>query len=164
MTASVSEIGKATREEAALAILGDHRTMAISTVRPDGWPQTTIVGYANEGWAIYFMIFRSSQKFSNIAGDDRASVAISGETNYLGDIKAIYAGAHASEVTDPSERERAWTLLLERHPNLADFGPPDLTDAALMRAICKYVSVVDYSKGIGHTEALTVAGEAKSRA
>lgn len=151
-------------EEPALKILDDHRAMAISTVRPDGWPQTTIVGYANDGWTIYFMIFRSSQKFSNIARDDRVSVAISGDTNHLGDIKAVYAGAHASEVTDRSERERAWTLLLERHPNLEDFGPPDPADAAFMRAICKYVSVLDYSKGIGHTEAMTIGVDAKPRA
>jgi hypothetical protein len=45
---------------------------------------------------------------------------------------------------------------LERHPNLADFGLPDNSETALMRAQCKYVSVLDYSKGIGHTEALTV--------
>jgi hypothetical protein len=102
------------------------------------------------------MILRSSQKFSNIARDDRVSVAISGETNFLGDIKAVYAGAHASEVTDASERERAWTLLLERHPNLADFGPPDPVDAPFMRAMCQHVSVLDYSKGIGHTEAMTI--------
>jgi nitroimidazol reductase NimA-like FMN-containing flavoprotein (pyridoxamine 5'-phosphate oxidase superfamily) len=161
---TVAEIGEITVEEPALKILESHRTMAISTVRPDGWPQTTIVGYTNEGWAIYFMIFRGSQKFENIALDDRVSIAVSSETNYLGDIKAVYAGAHAAEVTDPKERERTWTLLLERHPNLADFGPPDLTETALMRAMCKFVSVLDYSKGIGHSEAITVGAEANSAA
>ena len=140
----------------AIEILDSHRAMAVSTVRPDGWPQTTIVGYANDGWNVYFQIFRSSQKFANIEHDDRISIAISGDTNYLSDIKAIYAGAHASEVTEASECTLAWTLLLQRHPNLADFGLPDLTETALMRAVCKYVSVVDYSRGIGHTEALTV--------
>jgi nitroimidazol reductase NimA-like FMN-containing flavoprotein (pyridoxamine 5'-phosphate oxidase superfamily) len=140
----------------AIEILDSHRTMEVSTVRPDGWPQTTIVGYANDGWTVYFLIFRSSQKFANIEHDNRISIAISGDPNYLSDIKAVYAGAHASEVIDASERGLAWTLLLERHPNLADFGPPDLAETALMRAECKYVSVLDYSKGIGHTEALTV--------
>ena len=129
--------------------------MAISTVRPDGWPQTTIVGYANQGWTVYFLIFRSSQKFANIAHDDRISIAISREPSHLSDIKAVYAGAHASEVADAKEREIAWKLLTARHPNLADFGPPG-EEEALMRAVCQYVSVLDYSQGIGHTEALTV--------
>ena len=140
----------------AIEILNAHRMMAISTVRPDGWPQTTIVGYANQGWAIYFAIFRSSQKFANIEQDGRVSIAVSSESHSLGDIRAVYAGAHASEVTDPDERQLAWNLLTERHPNLADFGPPGASDEALMRADCKYVSVLDYSKGIGHTEAVTV--------
>lgn len=140
----------------AIEILDAHRMMAISTVRPDGWPQTTMVGYANNGWTVYFLIFRSSQKFVNIQRDDRVAIAVSGETSFLSDIKAVYAGAHAKEVTDPKERANAWMSLLERHPNLADFGLPDDSETALMRAQCKYVSVLDYSKGIGHTEALTV--------
>src|SRR5688572_5027802 len=111
----------------AIEILNAHRTMSVSTVRPDGWPQTTIVGYANDGWTVYFLIFRSSQKFANIAHDDRISIAVSGDPNYLSDIKAVYAGAHAAEVTDGRERDLAWKLLLQRHPNLADFGPPDQT-------------------------------------
>jgi nitroimidazol reductase NimA-like FMN-containing flavoprotein (pyridoxamine 5'-phosphate oxidase superfamily) len=143
----------------AIEILNNHRMMAVSTVRSDGWPQTTIVGYANQGWTVYFAIFRSSQKFANIQKDDRISIAVSSEPRSLGEIRAVYAGAHASEVTDENERKLAWRLLTERHPNLADFGPPDSSDEALMRAECKYVSVLDYSKGIGHTEALTV-GEA----
>lgn len=140
----------------AIEILDSHRTMAVSTVRPDGWPQTTIVGYANDGWTVYFLIFRSSQKFANIERDDRISVAVGGDPNYLSDIKAVYAGAHASEVTDTTECALAWSLLVQRHPNLADFGLPDQTETALMRAECKYVSVLDYSQGIGHSEELTV--------
>ena len=143
----------------AIEILDRHRMMAISTVRPDGWPQTTIVGYANDGWTLYFSIFRSSQKFQNIAKDDRVSVAIAPEARSLGEIEAVYAGAHASEVTEQSEREHAWSLLVERHPNLEDFGLPDDAETGLMRASCKYVSVLDYSKGIGHVEELTVGDE-----
>lgn len=140
----------------AIAILDSHRAMAVSTVRPDGWPQTTIVGYANDGWTVYFLIFRSGQKFANIQRDNRISFAVSGDPSYLSDVKAIYAGATAAEVSDPRERKRAWTLLLRRHPNLADFGVPDETKTALMTATCKFVSVLDYSRGIGHTEAITV--------
>lgn len=142
--------------EPAIEILNAHRMMAVSTVRPDGWPQTTMVGYANQGWTLYFLIFRSSQKFANIQRDDRIAIAVTGETSVLSEIKAVYAGAHAGEVTDPKERTDAWKLLLERHPNLADFGLPDDSETGLMRAQCKYVSVLDYSQGIGHTEALTV--------
>jgi hypothetical protein len=143
-------------EHTAVKILNSHRIMSISTVRPDGWPQTTIVGYANEGFEIYFMIFRSSQKFTNIQRDDRISLAVAAEPADVSDLKAVYAGAHASEITDPKQREQAWRLLMQRHSNLAGFQLPDGGDAAFMRATCKYVSMLDFSQGIGHREQLTI--------
>ncbi|HEY0628750.1 MAG TPA: pyridoxamine 5'-phosphate oxidase family protein, partial [Sphingomicrobium sp.] len=156
----IGRIGETDVLQPAIQILNDHRMMAISTVRPDGWPQVTMVGYANDGWSIYFLIYRDSQKFANIGHDGRVAVAVSAETSFLGEIKAVYAGAHAAEVTDPKERLNAWRLLLERHPNLGDFGVPDNSSTALMRAKCKYVSTLDYSKGIGHSENLVVGEEA----
>ena len=63
-------------EQPALQILGENRIMSIATVRPDGWPQTTIVGYANEGWSLYFLIYRDSQKFGNISRDNRVSISV----------------------------------------------------------------------------------------
>lgn len=147
----------------AIEILDAHRTMAISTVRPDGWPQTTIVGYANEGWTLYFMIFRSSQKFANIERDDRISFAVAEEAGELREHKAVYAAAHASEVTDAEERERCWQVLAKRHPNLAGFELPDRADVALMRARCKYVSVLDYTVALGHSEALTIESDGTVR-
>jgi hypothetical protein len=143
-------------EHTAVKILNSHRIMSISTVRPDGWPQTTIVGYANEGFGIFFMIFRSSQKFANIQRDDRISIAVAAEPAHLSDLKAVYAGAHASEITDPKQHEEAWRLLLQRHSNLAGFQLPDAGEAAFMRASGKYVSVLDFSQGLGHQETLSI--------
>jgi nitroimidazol reductase NimA-like FMN-containing flavoprotein (pyridoxamine 5'-phosphate oxidase superfamily) len=143
-------------KQAAIEILDSHRTMAIATLRPDGWPQTTIVGYANEGFDVFFMIFRSSQKFANIQHDDRVSIAIGEEPSTLSELNAVYAGAHAGEVTDPKQRDYAWRLLVERHPNLADFEPPQGSQTAIMRATCKYVSVLDFREEFGHKEELTV--------
>jgi nitroimidazol reductase NimA-like FMN-containing flavoprotein (pyridoxamine 5'-phosphate oxidase superfamily) len=143
-------------EDKAIAILDSQRTMAISTVRPDGWPQTTIVGYANDGLLIYFLISRNSQKLANITRDDRVSLAVGLEPKDMREAKAVYAGAHASEVTDPKQRERAWQLLVHRHPNLSGFEPPAQAAAAMMRAMCKYVSILDFTEGFGHTDGLTV--------
>ena len=148
-----------TTEETALAILDAGLVMAISTVRPDGWPQTTLVGYANDGLEIIFMIYRDSQKFANIAHDDRISIAVSNHASDIREAKAVFAGCRASEVTDPLEREGAWRMLGERHPNLAGAGPPDSTAAAMMRAKCEHLSVLDYTLGIGHTDALHFEGE-----
>lgn len=143
-------------EQPALQILGDNRIMSIATVRPDGWPQTTIVGYVNEGWTLYFLVYRTSQKFANISHDNRVSISIGHEPNELRQIKAVFAGCYAREVTDLAERGRAWKLLAERHPNLTDLAPPGSDEVATMKAQCKHVSVLDYSKGLGHSESLTL--------
>jgi nitroimidazol reductase NimA-like FMN-containing flavoprotein (pyridoxamine 5'-phosphate oxidase superfamily) len=143
-------------EQPALQILNDNRIMTIATVRADGWPQTTIVGYANEGWSLYFLIYRTSQKFENITRDNRVSISVGHEPTELRDIRAVYAGCFAQEVTDIAERSRAWKLLAERHPNLTDLAPPGSAEVATMRAECKHLSVLDYSQGLGHTESLTI--------
>lgn len=146
-------------EESAAQILDCHRIMAISTLRPDGWPQTTIVGYANEALVIHFLIFRSSQKFANIRHDSRVSIAVVNDPEEMRAAKAVFAGAHAFEVLDPKQQEHGWGLLVRRHPNLVNFDLPGSSEAALMRADCKYVSVLDYSKGLGHTEALSIGDD-----
>lgn len=138
----------------AAEILASNRLMAISTVRPDGWPQTTVVGYANDGLTIYFVIFRGSQKFANIAANDRVSLAVFREPADIRLAEAFYAGATASEVTDEVQREHGWRLLAQRHRNIAPSLPPDWSKAALMRADCLHVSVLDYTKGLGHVDAL----------
>lgn len=143
-------------EEKAIAILDSHRTMAIATVRPDGWPQNTIVGYANDGLLIYFLISRKSQKFANIEKDERVAIAVTKEPSDLHQLKAVYAGALASEVTDPKQREHGWKLLVERHPNLNDYVLPDPSQAAMMRAFCKFISILDFSEGLGHADEITV--------
>lgn len=149
-------------DETAAHILSSHRTMALSTIRPDGWPQTTIVGYANAGPVVYFVILRSSQKFANISHDDRVSLAVGDEPPDIRLAQAVYASARASEVTDSTELDRAWRLLQQRHPNLIGNPSPDKTVAAIMRADCQHLSVLDYTKGLGHSESLHLDGNCET--
>lgn len=147
----------------AIEILSGNRLMAISTVRPDGWPQTTVVGYANDKLTIYFLIYRASQKFANIAQNDHVSLAVFREPADMRLAEAFYAGAIAKEVTDAVERDHAWRLLAQRHRNLASSRQPDWTMVALMRADCVHLSVLDYTKGLGHVDALHMTGEEEKR-
>ena len=140
----------------AVDILDAHRIMTIATVRPDGWPQATIVGYANEGLALYFLIYRDSQKFANIAADNRIAITVGHEPRSLREIKAVYAGCDVRELTSPAQRSHAWELLGARHPNLTDLAPPQRSEVATMVAECRYLSVLDYSKGIGHAEEIVI--------
>ena len=146
-------------EERAIGVLDAHGLMTIATLREDGWPQATMVNYANEGLLIYFLISRESQKFANIRRDSRVSIAVGHPYSKAVEIKALSIAAIASEVTDSRQRERAYALLAARHAAFADFPKPDLAKAAIMRAACRLVSLIDYSLGFGHTDEITVAGD-----
>lgn len=152
----MSETADPAVHAAAVSMIDARQVMAIATLRSDGWPQNTIVGYANKGLTIYFLILRASQKFRNIARDDRVALAIGEQPVNIHFAEAVYASARAAEVTDTQEREEAWQLLMKRHPNLGGRAMPDEAVTAIMRARCEHVSVVDYSKGLGHTDSINV--------
>jgi nitroimidazol reductase NimA-like FMN-containing flavoprotein (pyridoxamine 5'-phosphate oxidase superfamily) len=148
-------IGGAMKDK-AIRILEQNRLMAIATARPDGWPQCTMVSYANEDILLYFVVSRTGQKFANIERDERVSLAIGRDFHDPATINALSIAAHASEVRDATQRERAVKLLLERHPGLSRLEPPDPAHSAVMRAEPDIVTVLDYSKGFGHADLLTV--------
>ena len=103
-------------KDKAIHILDQNRLMAIATVRPDGWPQATLVGYANDDILLYFIISRGSQKFANIARDSRVSIVVGRDFHDPSTINALSIAARADEVRDPKQRERAVNLLLQRDP------------------------------------------------
>ena len=85
-------------EQKAVGILNEHRLMAIATLRPDGWPQATMVSYANDGLLLYFIISRASQKYANIQRDSRVSIVVGRDFENPSQIKALSIAANASEV------------------------------------------------------------------
>lgn len=141
----------------AVDILDKHRLMGIATLRSDGWPQATMVSYANDDILIYFVISRAGQKFANIQRDDRVALVIGRDFERPENIKALSIAAHASEVRDPRQREKAIQLLLDRHPALKKLEAPARGHSAVMRAMPSIITILDYSKGFGHADLLTVS-------
>jgi hypothetical protein len=47
-------------------------------------------------------------------------------------------------------------LLIKRYPEYAAFPPPKPEEIMIMRVVPKVISVLDYSKGFGHTDLVTV--------
>src|ERR1700757_4445461 len=89
-----------------LALLDEHRIMTIATLRPDGWPQATTVGYANEGLTLYFLWGLESQKAINLARDNRLSLTIDHDTAQVMEITGLSMAARAQAVTDKTEAEQ----------------------------------------------------------
>lgn len=136
-----------------LQLLDEHRIMTIATLRPDGWPQATTVGYAHDGMTLYFLCGIDSQKAANIARDSRVSLTIDHDTPQVVDIAGLSMAAHARAVTDTAEAERAMRLLASRYPpQEPPLAMPSASDVRIVRVEPTVISVLDYSKGFGHTE------------
>jgi hypothetical protein len=85
-------------EDIVIELLNGHRLMSISTKRPDGWPQTTLVGYVNDGFLLYRFGVRNSQKHANILRDPRVSIAIGSDVSDPHSIKALSLAERASSL------------------------------------------------------------------
>lgn len=143
--------------EKILTLLDQHRTMRLATLRPDGWPQVTTVGYANEGLALYFLCGPDSQKAANLARDDRVSLAIDDDMPQVMQITGLSMAARAQVVVDPVEGEKALRLLFQRYPDQksAPLPLPTPADVRIFRLTPTVISVLDYAKGFGHTDLVT---------
>ncbi len=143
--------------EKILTILDKHRIMTVATLRPDGWPQATTVGYVNEGLTLYFLCGLDSQKAKNLALDNRLSLTIDHDTPNLMAITGLSMAARAHAVEDRAEAEKVLRMLPLKYPEAPPLPMkmPNPDEIRLFRVTPTVISLLDYSKGFGHTDLLT---------
>jgi hypothetical protein len=135
-----------------LELLGQHRLMTIATNRPDGWPQATTVGYANDGLTIYFLCGSQSQKAQNVARDNRVSLTIDHDVPNPMAITGLSMAAIAEPVRDPADVSKATGLLMKRYPEYTAYPAPKPDEILIMKVLPKIISVLDYSNEFAHTD------------
>jgi nitroimidazol reductase NimA-like FMN-containing flavoprotein (pyridoxamine 5'-phosphate oxidase superfamily) len=142
-----------------LKLLDQHRNMTIATLRPDGWPQATTVGYANDGFTLYFLCGLDSQKAANLARDNRVSLTIDDDTPQVMEITGLSMAARAQAVVERAEAEQALRLLMLKYPEQkllpSSLPLPSPENVRIFRLTPAVISVLDYSKGFGHTDLVT---------
>ena len=137
-----------------VTLLDQHRIMTVATLRPDGWPQATTVGYVNEGLTLYFLCGLDSQKAKNLARDDRVSLTIDHDTPDLMKITGLSMAAHTHAVVDRAEAENVLRMLPLKYRDALPLPlkMPSPDEVRLFRVSPTVISVLDYSKGFGHTD------------
>ncbi len=140
-----------------LKLLDQHRIMTIATLRPDGWPQATTVGYVSDGLTLYFLCGRDSQKAVNLAQDDRVSLTIDHDTSDIMAITGLSMAGHARAVRDRAEAAKILSMLPSRYPEQKSlpFPMPTPDEVSIFRITPTVISVLDYSKGFGHADLVT---------
>lgn len=140
-----------------LEILAENRIMTVATLRPDGWPQATTVGYASEGLTLFFLCGADSQKATNLAGDNRVSITVDHDVSDPMAIEGLSLAGHAEPMDDPADMQKFFELLIAKYPEYASMGEMDMSGVRCFRVLPQVVSVLDYSKGFAHTDLVTVS-------
>lgn len=142
--------------EQVIAIIDAVDDMSIATVRDDDYPQATIVSYVNDGPVIYFGTSPHSQKAKNIARNNRVSMTINRDYIDWNEIEGVSIGGRARKVDDVHEQEKVAELMLQKFPEVEQYVPEDPDELLIFRIDPEVASLLDYRKGFGHTELVTM--------
>lgn len=140
-------------ERLVLDLLAQHNILTLATVREDGYPQATTVGYVNDGLTLYVGASPRSQKVRNIQRNPRVSLTVDHDYEDWNQIRGLSMGGIAGFVTDPQELRHVLGLMRRKFPQLETMPVPVASEAiTLLKITPEVISVLDYRKGFGHTE------------
>jgi general stress protein 26 len=143
----------AATERFILGQLRRHRVMTLATVRPDGYPQATLVAFANDGLTLFLAVDGNSQKARNIRRNPKVSVAIGRDRRDWDRITGLSMGGLARVLRKADQIELAKSCLTARFPQMKELGAADGFEGwAFIEVVPTVISALDYSKGFGHTE------------
>lgn len=141
------------QQDFVLQVLDTAQDLTLATIRPDGFPQATTVSFAHDGMVIYVGIGRHSQKAENIRRNGKVSLTINLPYHDWREIRGLSMSGIADLLDDPREAAGAAACLERRFPAVSEWCGPDMGhEVVFVRIRPQMVSVIDYSKGFGHTE------------
>jgi hypothetical protein len=150
----INELDSASHD-LALQILDSANEMSLATLRADGAPHVTTVSFANDDLLIYAAIAIDSHKAHDIGRDRRVAMAVNAPYRHWNEFQGMSIDAEAELVREPAELALAGALLLQKLPAYADI----VAETALLpwpgmvfiRMRPHAISLLDYTKGFGHT-------------
>jgi uncharacterized protein YhbP (UPF0306 family) len=138
-----------------LQVIDGAADLTLATLRPDGFPQATTVSYAHDGLNLYVGIGKRSQKADNIRHNNKVSLTINLPYQDWREIKGLSMSALA-EIVEDGAADTAKACLLKRFPQIAEWGDDAVAnEMAFLKITPQVISILDYSKGFGHTELVT---------
>lgn len=134
-----------------LNFLAHHHVMTLATVRPDGFPQATMVYYVNSDLLLHFATDPGSQKAGNIRLNNKVSVAIAGQTERAYKLNAFYLSGTAKRITDPGLVREVQLKLFQAIPEAKRFAPANTHQLAVYSITPVAISLVDFKAGYGNS-------------
>ncbi|MBT8352587.1 MAG: pyridoxamine 5'-phosphate oxidase family protein [Deltaproteobacteria bacterium] len=143
-------------KETMLEVIQSHNLVHIATIDPNGLPCLRGVDYA-EGEPeniLYFLTRKDSRKIGHLAQNNNIAFAIDHDCPAWEDmakLKYIKGTGTATVIDDPEEMQKAFGLLMQKFPFLAEL-PGEPSDFAGVKVELKHVLVTDNTIDFGNTE------------
>lgn len=139
--------------EFILKVIDGATDLTLATIRPDGYPQATTVSYAHQDLTLYVGIGRHSQKADNIRANNKVSLTINLPYRDWREIRGLSMSALARVLEDGADIAAAQACLLRRFPQVAEWSDSAAAgEIAFLKISPQLISILDYSKGFGHTQ------------
>lgn len=145
-----------------ISSLTEGQLFAVLATQQGGQPYTSLVSFAasNDLGSLFFATGRTTAKFKNIQRDNRVALLIDDRSNASIDVldAAAVTVIGAAAVAGGGERDAAGVLLLDRHPQLAQFLRAN--DTALLKVlVSRYILVTRFQEVVvWEPSSLTPAG------
>jgi general stress protein 26 len=149
---------KSAMTKEALTILKEGREATLATLRPDGWPQATVINYVNDEKRVYFDCSIGSQKAYNIERNDRISLAIIVPIGTYGPIWGLSLAGRATLIEAPSDLAHVLEIWKVRYPYMGDRFERDVGKFAFYGMTPTVATKADYAAGFGHRHKVPIAG------
>ena len=142
-------------KEFILDIMRSHNILTLATIRADGYPQATTVTYANDGLTIYFVTGPDTQKVKNINKSGKVSLTIDKDYEDWNKIKGLSMTGTAEVAKNHDDIKKAMGVLVKKFPAFAQMSA-QVDQMAIVKITPKFISVLNYELGFGHTDLVEV--------
>ncbi len=141
----------------ALDVLNQAKDITLATIRPDGYPQATLVNFVNEGLNIFVGVGKDSQKANNVRHSNKVSLTVNGKYADWQHVHSLSMGGNAEILTDAAEIARIEAAMDAKFPDIGEWSHSDQNHQLVFLKITPtVVSLLNYEKGVGHAELETV--------
>jgi nitroimidazol reductase NimA-like FMN-containing flavoprotein (pyridoxamine 5'-phosphate oxidase superfamily) len=132
-----------------LQVLQSQHLMTLATIRPDGYPQATIVNYLSDDLTVYFATDAASQKVGNIRLNNKVSIAIANQTDDFYKLSGLSMAGRATRILEKELADQIAVRLFQKLPQSKKFVPTDPRQLAVFSVSPVVISLVDYATGFG---------------
>lgn len=134
-----------------IEVLGRQHLMTVATVRPDGYPQATLVNYVHDDLIVYFATAATSQKADNIELNNKVSVSIFDRAQDFHNLHSLSMSGTAARVQENQRADEFASRLFSDVPQSRRFVPDDPKELAVYEIRPVAIALVDYESGFGKT-------------